>query len=75
MTNPDRPERDSLGPEIRRLRLTAGLTLTEHSTLTGIREPYLAAIEDGREEPSAPPSNARRHLEPVEEALRHSPAY
>jgi hypothetical protein len=49
MTNPDGPERDSLGPEIRRLRLTAGLTLEELSTLTGIREPYLAAIEDGRE--------------------------
>ena len=66
MTNPDGPERDSLGPEIRRLRLTAGLTLKELSTLTGIREPYLAAIEDGREEPSAPAlERIARHLEAV----------
>jgi len=66
MTNPDGPERDSLGPEIRRLRLTAGLTLKELSTLTEIREPYLAAIEDGREEPSAPAlERIARHLEAV----------
>jgi transcriptional regulator with XRE-family HTH domain len=54
MTDPDTPERRSLGREIRRLRLASGITLPELSGLSGIREAYLAAIEDDREEPSAP---------------------
>jgi transcriptional regulator with XRE-family HTH domain len=47
------PPANSLGQEIRRLRVAAGLTLAELSRRSALREAYLGAIEDGREEPSA----------------------
>jgi transcriptional regulator with XRE-family HTH domain len=43
----------SLGREIRRLRIAKGMTLAELSAGSGLREAYLAAIEDDRDEPSA----------------------
>lgn len=66
MADPETPERSSLGREIRRLRLASGMTLPELSALTGIREAYLAAIEDDREEPSAPAlERIAQHLQPA----------
>jgi len=47
VTNPS-----SLGEEIRRLRLAAGLTTADLSARSRVREPYLTAIEANREEPS-----------------------
>jgi transcriptional regulator with XRE-family HTH domain len=45
--------RTTLGQEIRRLRAGSGLTPAELSARTGIREAFLTAIENDREEPSA----------------------
>src|SRR4051812_36971296 len=49
----DMSARGSLGLEIRQLRAAAGITLAELSGRSGVREPYLAAIEADLEEPSA----------------------
>jgi len=43
----------SLGREIGLLRAAAGLTVAELSARTGVREAFLVAIEEDREEPSA----------------------
>jgi uncharacterized membrane protein YjgN (DUF898 family) len=59
MTDTVAADQISLGSEIKRLRLALGMTLPELATRAGMREAYLAAIEGGREEPSA---RALRHL-------------
>jgi transcriptional regulator with XRE-family HTH domain len=46
-------DQKTLGEELRRVRTAAGLTVAELSTRTRVREAYLAAIEEDREEPSA----------------------
>lgn len=43
----------SLGREMRLLRAAAGLTVAELSARSGVREAFLTAIEEDREEPSA----------------------
>jgi transcriptional regulator with XRE-family HTH domain len=43
-----------LGEELRRLRVAAELTLEDLSARSRVRQEYLAAIEDNREEPSLP---------------------
>jgi heat shock protein HtpX len=60
--------RDSktLGGEIRRLRTAAGLTARELAERAGMRAPYLVAIEDDREEPTA---HALRRLASALEAV------
>jgi transcriptional regulator with XRE-family HTH domain len=55
----------SLGRVLRRLRTAKGMTIAELSAASRVREAYLLAIEDDREEPSA--TALRRivhHLEP-----------
>ena len=59
-------DRRTLGQEIRRLRLALGMTLAELSSRSQVREAYLAAVEDDREEPSARAlRRIARHLEPA----------
>ena len=65
-TDPPVFAQSRLGPEIRRLRLALGMTVAELSTLSRVREAYLAAVEDDREEPSARAlSRIALHLEPA----------
>jgi transcriptional regulator with XRE-family HTH domain len=47
-------DQTTLGQELRRVRTAAGLTIGELATRTRVREAYLTAIEEDREEPSAP---------------------
>lgn len=56
----------SLGQELRRLRVASGMTLAELSARSAVRAAYLAAIEEDREEPSAPAlRRVARELEPA----------
>jgi Zn-dependent protease/transcriptional regulator with XRE-family HTH domain len=46
-------EQSSLGEELRCLRLGAGLTIADLSARSRVRQAYLTAIEENREEPSS----------------------